>query len=353
MAPLYTGYASPEGRPTALLLEHYRTMGASGLAMVVVESCAVHSSGVGSPRMLRAYGTSSIEELSQIAAVIHEGGALACCQINHAGRFACVDEPVSASEVPVFGRVPRALCVEEIASLIQAYASAAHNVKRAGFDMVELHGGTGYLLAQFVSPRTNVRTDEYGGSFENRIRFPLQVVQAVQEAVGSDVPIGYRFLVDEWLPDGITPSEAELFAVELERSGIAYLSVMAGTYESFFLPEVIERTSNTAFMAELAALIKQRVSVPVIVAGRIATPSIAEQVLAENQADIIGLARVILADPEWVHKTLTGRAHEIVPCNVGCDACMAQVMQGKSIICAAWPAEKKARLKQLLRGNAS
>lgn len=345
MAPLYTGYASSDGRPTPLLLEHYATMGASGLAMVVVESCAVHPSGVGSPRMLRAYGDSSVSDLSLIADAVHRGGALACCQINHAGRFALIDEPLSASPVPVFGRTPRELSIAEIGSLVEAYAGAAVNVVEAGFDMVELHGGTGYLLSQFISPRTNKRTDEFGGSLEGRMKFPLDVLDAVRNAVGPDVPVGYRFLADEWLPDGLGAAEAVVLAKALERRGVAYLSVTAGTYESFFLPEVVERSARPAYMADLAAGVKRAVSVPVIAAGRIATPGLAERILAGSQADIVGLARVILADPEWVRKTVEGRESDIVQCQPGCDACMSQVMQGKSVICAAWPAEKKALAK--------
>jgi NADPH2 dehydrogenase len=349
MAPLYTGYATSDGRPTPLLLEHYATMGASGLAMVVVESAAVHPSGVGSPRMLRAYGDSCVGDLSLIAEAVHRGGALACCQINHAGRFAFIDEPLSASAVPVFGRVPRELSVAEIGSLIEAYAGAAVNAVKAGFEMVELHGGTGYLLAQFISPRTNRRTDEYGGSLEGRMRFPLRVLEAVRDAVGPGVPVGYRFLADEWLPDGLGPAEAVVLAKALERCGVAYLSVTAGTYESFFLPEVLERSARPAYMAELAAGIKKAVSVPVISAGRIATPGLAERILAASQADVIGLARVIVADPDWVRKTLEGRESDIVHCQPGCDACMSQVMQGRSVICAAWPAEKKALAKERAR----
>jgi len=340
MTPLYTGYARQDGHASPLLLEHYRQMGSTGLALVVVESCAVDPSGVGSPRMIRAYDDSFLEDLSRIAAEIHMGGALACCQINHVGRFAFVEEPLAPSPVPVFGRTPKALEVEEISRLVQAYADAALRVKRAGFDMVELHGGTGYLLTSFVSPRTNLREDAYGGSLEGRMRFPLEVVAATRQAVGQGYPVGYRFEAHEWLPDGFQPPEAETFARALEQAGVAYLSVMGGTYESFFLPEVIELSARDGYMVDLAAPLRKAVSIPVVAAGRISTPELAEKILKAGQADLIGLARVILADPDWIQKALSGSEHDIEHCRTDCDACMSQIMAGRSILCSAWSVEK-------------
>ncbi|MEW6440174.1 MAG: NADH:flavin oxidoreductase [bacterium] len=340
MTPLYTGYAREDGHASPLLLEHYRQMGASGLALVVVESCAVDPSGVGSPRMLRAYDDAFLGDLARIASEIHAGGALACCQINHVGRFAFVEEPLAPSPVPVFGRTPKALEIEQIESVVEAYADAALRVQRAGFDLVELHGGTGYLLTSFLSPRTNLREDAYGGSPEARMRFPLEVVAATRRAVGTDYPVGYRFEADEWLPDGLHPGEAIPFAGALEQAGIAYLSVMGGTYESFFLPEVLELSARDGYMVDLAAGVRGAVSVPVVAAGRISNPDLAERVLEAGQADLIGLARVILADPDWVQKALTGREDEIEHCRTDCDACTSQVMSGQSVACSTWSVEK-------------
>jgi 2,4-dienoyl-CoA reductase (NADPH2) len=348
MAPLYTGYATMEGRLSPYLVEHYKKMGESGLAMVVVESVGVTASDMGSLRTIRAHDDANIEDLAQLAQAIHQGGALACCQINHPGRFALLSGPVAPSPVEVSGTVPRELSAQEIQDLAQAYAASARRVKQAGFDMVELHGGTGYLLASFVSPRTNQRTDAYGGSLEARMRFPLEVLEASREAVGQDFPVGYRFLADEWLPGGFAPPEDEPFAKALEKGGIAYLSVMGGTYESFFLPEVIERSAQDGYMAAATARIKQAVSVPVVTAGRITNPGLAEKILADDQADLIGLARMILTDPDWVRKAREGREAEILECQTGCDVCLSQVMGGRGVICAAWPQEKRAAVKEKL-----
>jgi 2,4-dienoyl-CoA reductase (NADPH2) len=351
MAPLYTGYATMEGRISPYLLEHYRMMGASGLAMVVVESVAVTAADMGSPRTIRAHDDGHVEDLARLAEAVHEGGALACCQLNHPGRFALLSGPVGPSPVEVSGMVPRELTVQEIQELVRAYADSARRVKEAGFDMVELHGGTGYLLASFVSPRTNLRTDAYGGSLEARMRFPLEVLEATREAVGEAFPVGYRFLVNEWLPGGFEPPEDEPVAQALEKAGAAYLSVMGGTYESFFLPEVIERTSQDGYLSDQAARIKQAVSIPVMTAGRITRPALAERILEQDQADLIGLARMILADPDWVRRAREGREGEIIECRVGCDVCVSQVMGGRGVVCAAWPSEKRAEVKEKLEAS--
>jgi 2,4-dienoyl-CoA reductase (NADPH2) len=286
--------------------------------------------------------------LSELAEIIKKEEVLACLQINHAGRFAfAAEQPLAPSAVETFGRLPRAISKEEIGEIVDQYANAALRVKRAGFDMVELHGGTGYLLAQFVSPRTNRREDEYGGILENRQKFALEVFAAVKGAVG-EFPIGYRFLADEWLPDGLQLEESIQFAKALAAAGISYLSVMGGTYESFFLPEIVEKSKNEGYMVDLAATIKKEVHVPVITAGRIASGAFAERVISEGMADLIGLARVLWTDPKWPKKVQELREQEILQCDPECDTCMQLVMKGKPAFCVRWPHEKMRSWKEKL-----
>jgi 2,4-dienoyl-CoA reductase (NADPH2) len=173
-------------------------------------------------------------------------------------------------------------------------------------------------------------------------------LEATREAVGQECPVGYRFLVNEWLPGGFEPPEDQAVAQALEKGGVAYLSVMGGTYESFFLPEVIERSAQDGYMSDLAGRVKQAVSVPVVTAGRITNPALAEKILDQDQADLVGLARMILTDPEWVQKACEGRESEILECRTGCDVCVSQVMGGQSVVCAAWPSEKRYYVKQQL-----
>lgn len=342
MAPLYLGYAGDGGTVSDVLLEHYRLMAQSGVALVVVENCTVDfPRGSGSAKTLRADTADNLEGLKLLSRTIRQEGALACLQINHAGRFASAAAvPLAPSDVETFGRVPEALDHSGIQRVIEQFAGAAKLCQSAGFDMVELHGGTGYLLAQFLSPRTNRRTDAYGGSLHNRQRFALEVVAAVRQAIG-DFPVGYRFLADEWMPDGLQLAESRQFARSLADSGVAYISVMGGTYESFRLPQVVERSRQPGYMLDLAAAIKSQVDVPVIAAGRLATGAVAEKALAEGQCDLIGLARVLWADPQWPRKVRTGREAEIVHCNPDCgDACQQMVMKGRPALCVQWPAEK-------------
>lgn len=342
MAPMYVGYANPDGSVSPLVLDHYGEMAASGAAMIVVENAAVDPVGMGSPWTIRADEDAYIDGLKQIAGRIKENGALAFQQINHTGRYAFVPEKVAPSAIDLGAGVPKEISADEIDALVQAYADAAVRVKEAGFDGVEIHGGTGYLLVQFLSPITNVRTDEYGGSLENRMRFPLRVVDAVLEQVGPDFPVGYRFLADELLPGGLKTEEAVVFAAELEKRGLAYLSVMAGIYDSMFLPEFQAMEKEEGYMASFAEAVKKACpNIPVIAAGRIQSPETAEKILASGQADMVGLARVLFADPLWVKKAEEGKAEEIVSCEPTCMLCMKRIMSGKPAFCSQWTKERR------------
>lgn len=346
MAPLYLGYAALGGKTSPLLLKHYKLMAQSGAALIVVESANIAPRGSGAPRTIRCDHDRYLGGLEGLAAVIRKENALAALQINHAGRFAHVAEPVAPSAVPAFGRTPRALVKKEIMTIQRQYAKAALRVKKAGFDLVELHGGTGYLLAQFVSPRTNRRKDAYGGAIEKRVRFPLEVVSRVKDLVG-DFPVGYRFLAEEWLPDGLHVEEAVVLARALEESGVAYISVMGGTYESFFLPEIIKKSRHPGYMVSLASAVKKSVNIPVITAGRISTPARAESILNEKKADLIGLARMLWVDPEWPSKAREGLDRAILKCSPKCDACLQLVMQGKPAFCPRWKKEKRREYREL------
>jgi len=341
MAPLYLGYARLGGKVSPLLIDHYKLMARSGAALIVVENASITPNGSGSPRTLRCDHDRYLKGLEYLAQTIKGEGALAALQINHAGRFAYVRDPVAPSSVPAFGKIPRPLTKKEITAIQKQYAKAALRVKKAGFHLVELHGGTGYLLAQFVSPRTNQRIDAYGGSIQKRIKFPLEVLKRVKDMVG-DYPVGYRFLADEWLPDGLRVEESRILAKALEENGVAYISVMGGTYESFLLPEIIKKSRKPGYMVSLSSAIKTEIKSPVITAGRISTPALADTILEEKKADLVGLARMLWVDPGWVVKARQGRDRSIIKCNPKCSACFQLVMQGKPALCPRWKKEKSA-----------
>jgi 2,4-dienoyl-CoA reductase (NADPH2) len=346
MAPLYLGYAAEGGTVSPLLLYHYRLMSGSGAGLIVIENASVAGDGIGSPRTLRCDHARYLPGLQQLAAAAKQGGSLAALQINHAGRFAHVPEPVAPSAVAAFNRTPRELTRKDITRIRTQYVAAALRVKQAGFDLVELHGGTGYLLAQFVSPRTNKRSDTYGGSLENRMRFPLEILKGIKDRLG-DFPVGYRFLAEEWLPDGLHLMESGALARALAEHGVAYLSVMGGTYESFYLPEVRKRSQTPGYMVSLAHAVKRQVKVPVIAAGRISTPALAESILSSGKADLIGLARMLWVDPQWVAKAREGRERTIRKCGVQCDACMHLVMKGQPAFCPRWAKDTREAYRAL------
>ena len=337
MAPTFLGYGNKDGTVSDLILEHYRTMARSGAALIVVENTGVHPSGLGSPFMLRADEDRYIAGLTELAKAIHAEGSLAFMQLNHAGRYAFMPDRMAPSPVPVGKVTPKEMTLEDIEDAVQWFAKAAGRVRSAGFDGVELHGGTGYLLSQFVSPRTNKRTDKYGGDAQKRRRFPLEVADAVISAVGRDFPVGYRFLASECLPDGLIVDEAIPLAEALAKTGVSYLSVMIGTHESFPVEPYVSMERTEGYMAPYAEIIKKATpGVPVIAAGRVQSPSVAEAILQTGKADLVGLARVLFADPLWPKKAQGLVKDPIVPCNPSCSLCMRRVMTGKPAVCSQW-----------------
>lgn len=349
MAPTYLGYGNTDGTVSDLILEHYRRMAGSGASLVVVENTGIHPSGLGSPNMLRIDDDRYLEGLIKLANVIHAEGAVAFLQLNHAGRYAYPSEKLAPSPVPVGNATPKEMSLADIEDVVGQFAEAAARTRSAGFDGVDLHGGTGYLLSQFVSPRTNKRLDAFGGDPQKRMRFPLDVVDAVIEKVGKGFPVGYRFLADECLPDGLKIDEAILFAEQLAKKGIAYLSVMIGTHESFPLEPYVSMERNEGFMAGHAAKIKKALpGMPVITAGRIQSRKVAEEILETGKADLIGLARVLFADPLWPKKVQGIIGTPIVPCNPSCSLCMRRVMARKPPLCSQWDkTTREAFLKKI------
>ena len=374
MAPMFWGYANKDGTVSQMLIDRYREISLGGVGMIVVANAVIDRSGIMALRVLRIDQDRFIPGLAKLAKAIKSSGAVACLQINHAGRWAKVKKPLipSATTIDVSSelrilnvirkkfpgrcrmrlvndfllalmRCRQSMTLEEIQFIKKSYGQAALRAQKAGFDMVELHGATGYLLVQFLSPRSNKRSDAYGGSLENRMRFPLEVVETVKEFVGNDFPVGYRFLADEWLPGGFDIKEARIFAQNLEKLGVAYLSVTAGIYESFFLPETTNQFRKEGYITPLAKQITEVVLTPLVATGRIVRPTLAEEMLRNNEADLIGLARTLFADPLWPNKVSEGRESEIVFCRC-CNTCLLCVIKDEPAICATWDKFKRMNL---------
>src|ERR1700744_2836993 len=253
-------------------------------------------------------------------AVHAEGGKIAL-QILHAGRYGYQPFVVSASALksPISKFKPRALTLAGIARTVRDYARCARLAQRAGYDGVEIMGSEGYLLNQFLCPRTNRRTDQYGGSIENRMRLAREIVEAVRAACGERFIVVYRLSLIDLVEGGNTWEETVQVAQALEAAGVTMFNTGIGWHEAR-VPTIVTSVPRAAF-APLSARLKAAVKVPVIVSNRINTPDVAEDLLAQGAGDLVSLARPLLADPDFVIKTAGGRTHEIntcIACNQAC-----------------------------------
>jgi 2,4-dienoyl-CoA reductase-like NADH-dependent reductase (Old Yellow Enzyme family) len=354
MAPIDTNLADEEGHVTDALLAFYKRRAAGGAAMIIVENSQVdYPVGKNTLRQLAIHREKMISGLKNLSKTIHAGGAWAAIQIHHAGRETTLEvtggrTPVAPSAVPC-GHLQtpvRALKRPEIETLVDKFIAAAVVAQRSGFDLVEIHGAHGYLVGEFLSAYTNQRSDAYGGSFSDRMRFAVDIVHGIKAALGNDFPISFRFSADEFIPGGITLKESIRIARLLEQEGVDILHVSAGIYES--LPTLLEPMSyEQGWRSYLAAAIKQAVGIPVITVGVIREPAFAEQILSEDQADFVAIGRGLLADPDWPLKAQHGRISEIQRC-IGCnEGCLNQRLT-KSIQCSLNPETGREQAYKIL-----
>ncbi|GAA3692711.1 NADPH-dependent 2,4-dienoyl-CoA reductase [Terrabacter ginsenosidimutans] len=269
-------------------------------------------------------------------AVHREGGTIAL-QILHAGRYAYHPLAVSASALksPISPFAPRALSTRGIRSTVAAYARCARLAGEAGYDGVEIMGSEGYLINQFLAPRTNQRTDEWGGSPENRRRLAVEVVRAVREAAGPDFVIVYRLSMLDLVPDGQSWDEVVALAHEVEAAGATIINTGIGWHEAR-VPTIVTSVPRGAF-TRVTARLRPEVGIPVVTSNRISMPDLAEQVIADGSADLVSMARPFLADPDWVAKAATDRADEINTCIACNQACLDHTFAKKTATCLVNP----------------
>ncbi len=332
-------YHTPDGRPTERLLRFYEERAKGGIGFAVVGVAKIEGHFFGG---IAAHSDEYIPDLKKIADVFHKYDVKCALQLWHPGRYEISLDPsrtpVAPSPIPppIFSkRTPKELTKEEILQIEEEFADAAVRAKKAGFDAVELIGSAGYLISQFFSPATNKRTDEYGGSLENRTRFAVEIIQKIKEKCGENYPIMIRIPGDEFVEGGNTVKEMKQIAKILEDAGVVAINVMAGWHESR-KPLTTMLVPRGGF-AYLAAEIKSAVSVPVIASHRINDPLVAEKILQEGKADMVAMLRALIADPELPKKAKEGRFDEIrycVACNQGC---MDMVMQAQPVTCLVNP----------------
>lgn len=333
---------NPDGTPNEEVTCYLEAKAKGGWGLIFTEDLGVTEDAGSDPIVGSLWNDSQIPAWKETVRRVHAAGGTMGAQIYHAGRerklTAYDTYPVAPSAIkePTVNYVPRALETEEIHELVIAYAECARRVVECGFDCVEIHGAHGYLINQFMSPFSNKRTDEYGGTLNNRMRFPLEIVEAVREAVGADFPIVFRFNTCDYVEGGIELPEAIVMAKMLENAGVDALHCTQGMFASKqtiiapgFIP-VMNYANNVA-------TIKDSVSIPVIGVGRYNDIYMTEAMLEDNKADFIAMARASLADPELPNKAKAGKIDEIIHC-IGCDqGCTGETAIGNRVNCIANP----------------
>lgn len=326
MPPMGTNLAQEDGHVTDTQIRYYEERAQGGVGMVIVEIAGVDPGGRAIPRQIGLWDDKFIPGLSKLASAIKKAGAVAAIQLHHAGRQTnstiTGSQPVAPSPIPcpVNQETPRELTIEEINKLVNAFGEAARRAYVAGFDLVELHGTHGYLINQFLSPYSNHRQDEYGGPFENRLRFALEVIQAVKENTALDFPVSFRMNGDEYVEGGIKLEEAKEMAKRFIDAGVHVLHVSAGVYGSP-APNVPVMGTPPAPLLHLAEGIKSVSSVPVIAVAKIHQPDLADSIIKEGKADFVSIGRGLICDPEWTKKAQEGKVDDIrgcITCNQGC-----------------------------------
>ncbi len=340
MPPMSVNFGvDEEGMVTERHRAYLAARARAGTGMIVVGGGAVHPDGLDLPRMPRAWDDRFIPALGLLAAEVKRHGARIGLQLLHGGRQAFHDRRVAPSplaSLAVVKGVPRELLREEIRELVICHAEAARRARDAGFDFVEIHAAHGYLISEFLAPNANLRTDDYGGCFENRTRFLLEILSAIKRRCGADYPVGVRYNGADYVDGGWTLPEALRLAPLLEAAGADWLHVSAGIYGSFpvTIPSMYE---PFGLFVHLAEAVKQSVAIPVIAVGRIKDPVMADRIIAEGRADLVSMGRAHIADPELAAKAAQGRLHELRPCIGCCRGCIESVLALADATCVMNP----------------
>ena len=298
MPPMYTGLATAEGTVTDSLVEHYIRR-AKALGLLIVEHSYVSLEGKLGKRQLGIHNNRLVSGLVRLSSSVHAMGTPVIIQINHSGRAASMEITGMKPVAPSPDGNTRELRGEEIKTLVEVFSVAAERAMKAGFDGVEVHGAHGFLLNQFFSPLANRRRDKYGGSFENRIRFPLQVVERVKEKIGGRLLL-YRLGSDDLNPKGITVEDSKRFAIKLQEAGVDMIDVSGGLCGS----RPSQLADKQGFFISQARKIKETVDIPVVGVGGISEPEYANTVIQEEKVDLVAVGRALLKDPDWAIRAI-------------------------------------------------
>ena len=338
-------------------IAYYEERAKGGCGLIILGELSLHPTDRPYEQMIEAYDKKVIQGYRELTSAVHKHQTKIFAQLNHGG-FQCdgcisrqpVLGPSPISDIE-FGEVAKVMEPEDIAEIIENFAKAATYVKEGGFDGIEISLGHRSLLRQFLSPLSNYRQDEYGGSFENRMRFAQHIIDSVREAVGKDFPIGIRLCADEMFYGAITLDDAKEMAKGFKVTGeIDFINVSVGTYYNL---QLVRGSMHfpLGFTLHLSQGIKEAVRIPVFANNRINTPQLAEEIISSGKADMIGLVRALICDPFFPQKAKEGRPEEIFICVSDNQGCIGRVNQAKTLACIQNPSvgfEKKTE-KELVR----
>ena len=340
---MVTNYCDDDGRATDRFVDYFEAKARGGYGLIMSEALVVDPAGKGFANEAGIWEDGQIEGLSRMTAAIHRHGSRTFAQLLHAGRQTTSQttggirpEAPSPIPCPVRREMPRELTVRDIGRLVSRFGDAAVRAERAGFDGVEVHAGHGYLVAEFLSSYANRRTDSYGGSLRNRLRFLSEIIAEIRARTGRGFPLGVRISAEEYVPGGRTMEDTRAIALFLEREcRIDYVNLSFGTYGDG--GATAPMYLGHAFRVHYAEELKKTVSIPVITVGRINDPLLAEALLVSGKADFVAMTRASLADPDLPRKAREGEWEDIRQC-IGCmQGCLDLLQANKPIRCLVNP----------------
>ena len=336
MGSMHTGLED-RARHIDRLAKYFAERARGGVGLIITGGYAPNRTGWLLPFASEMTSSTQARRHRRVTRAVHDHGAKILLQILHAGRYAYHPLSVSASSIkaPINPFRPRALSSRGVEATIADFVNCARLAREAGYDGVEIMGSEGYLLTQFLAPRTNKRTDSWGGTPANRRRFPVEIVRRVRAAVGSDFIICYRMSMADYVEEGQSWDEIVALATELEGAGVTIINSGFGWHEAR-VPTIVTSVPNSAFV-DISDAVAEHVSVPVMASNRINMPQAAEQILTETRVQLISMARPLLSDPEWVLKAQDDRSAEINTCIACNQACLDHAFARKMVSCLINP----------------
>ena len=341
--PMGNNFANTDGSMSERSAAYYEARAKGGFGLITIESTVVYKEAKGGPRKPCLFSDEVVPSFKRVADACHAYGAKVSIQLQHAGpegNSKLTGYPLKAASAiaPSAGReIPEAMPTEEVYKLIECYGDAARRAQLAGIDMVEVHCAHGYLVSTFISARTNKRTDEFGGCFENRMRLPRLIIENIRKKTGGNMPILCRINCRDEGDGGVDVHDAAAIAAYLEQvCGVDAIHVTRSIHihdEFMWAPNI----THGGFNAELGTEIKRAVSVPVILVGRFTEPQYAELLVKEGRADLIAFGRQSIADPELPNKARNGQLEKLTPCIACLLGCVPNMLQGRPITCAMNP----------------